>query len=110
MRDNDPDESSKLTLSISSLQPGLAVLVIFISVVAVYLLFATRSELMPIDIPEKVWPVEVVTALRNDVQRQNQLFGERDSRYLMGFRVTNIGLILNVTAPGMRGFVYGSKR
>ena len=51
-------------------------MIIVVAIAANYLLFATRSELAPVENPERVWPVSVVSALHQDVQPEIQLFGE----------------------------------
>lgn len=71
--------SGKLMVPIRSIlsgRPGLAILIIVVAIAANYLLFATRSELAPVENPERVWPVSVVSALHQDVQPEIQLFGE----------------------------------
>jgi len=62
--------------SIVSGRPGLAISILVVAIAANYLLFATRSELAPIENPERVWPISVVSALHQDVQPEIQLFGE----------------------------------
>jgi len=51
-------------------------LIIACTVVIVAILFATAPQLAPVDLPERVWPVEVVTAGQSDEQPMLELYGE----------------------------------
>lgn len=62
--------------SVASKRPVLAIVIVILAVAANYLLFATRSELRPVESLERVWPVNVVAAQYKNVQPDINLFGE----------------------------------
>jgi RND family efflux transporter MFP subunit len=76
MRGRIPEKLTTSIRSITSRRPGLAVLIVVVTIAANYLLFATRSELKPIENPERVWPVNVIPAQYKNVQPGIHLFGE----------------------------------
>ncbi len=76
MRGRIPEKLTASIRSITSRRPGLAVLIVVVTIAANYLLFATRSELKPIENPERVWPVNVMPAQYKNVQPGIHLFGE----------------------------------
>ena len=47
-----------------------------VSILGIYLLMATRSELSPVELSEQTWPVTVIVADHQDVRPQVKLFGE----------------------------------
>jgi RND family efflux transporter MFP subunit len=61
---------------IVSRKGGLPALIIVVAITIGYLLIATRSELKPVEQPERVWPIKAVQAMHRDVQPEIHLFGE----------------------------------
>jgi RND family efflux transporter MFP subunit len=57
-------------------RPGLAIIIVVVTLTANYLLFATESQLEAIERPERSWTVSVVKALHEDLQPEIHLFGE----------------------------------
>jgi RND family efflux transporter MFP subunit len=51
-------------------------LIILIAAAIVFVMMATRPELAAVDLPERVWPVDVVAARAADQQPMLELFGE----------------------------------
>lgn len=54
----------------------LPLLIVLVAAGTIFLLMATRPQLEPVVIEERVWPVEVVAVERGDVQPMLELFGE----------------------------------
>jgi RND family efflux transporter MFP subunit len=81
-------------------------LLIASTIVIVAIMFATRPQLAPVDLPERVWPVEVVTVEQGDEQPVLELFGEVVAGRRSELRALVPGSIVEV-GPGFRegGFV-----
>ncbi len=72
-------------------------LLIALTVVVIVVLMATRPRLAPVQLPERVWPVEVVEVWRQDEQPMLDLFGRvaagrrTELRALVPGRVVEVG-------------------
>ncbi|ARN73955.1 efflux RND transporter periplasmic adaptor subunit [Oceanicoccus sagamiensis] len=66
---------SSLFKNIRQRRGGLPLMIIAVVVVVIYLLIVTRPRLEPMDLPERVWVVEAVTAQHRNIQPQLSLYG-----------------------------------
>jgi len=76
-------------------------LIIVFTVLIVAIMMATRPQLAPVDLPERVWPVEVVTVGLRDEQPVLELFGEVMAGRRSELRALVPGTIVEV-GPGFR--------
>jgi RND family efflux transporter MFP subunit len=85
-------------------------LIIAFTVVIVVIMFATRPQLLPVQLPERVWPIEVVAVELRDEHPVLELFGEVVSGRRSELRALVPGTIVEV-GPGFRegGFVAASE-
>jgi len=81
-------------------------LIIAFTVVIVVIMFATRPQLAPVQLPERVWPIEVVVVEQRDEHPVLELFGEVVAGRRSELRALVPGTIVEV-GPGFRegGFV-----
>ena len=61
---------------LASIRGGLPVLVLVVTVVTIFMLFASRPRLMPVETPERVWPVDAIEVSHQAIQPNLELFGE----------------------------------
>lgn len=57
-------------------QVKIVVSVIVATIAIIFLLMSTRQQLAPVDLPERVWPVDVVEVWQQDEQPALDLFGQ----------------------------------
>ena len=55
---------------------GLPLIVLGVTVVTIFMLFASRPRLMPVETPERIWPVDAVKVTHQAIQPDLELFGE----------------------------------
>lgn len=75
--------------------------IVLVTVVAIALMVVTRPKLKPVDLEERVWPVEVVTVKSSDHQPDLKLFGEVVAGRRSEMRALVPGTIVEV-GPGFR--------
>jgi len=82
---------------IAAKRGGLPLLLILGTVAIIVLLMATRPQLAPVELQERVWPVDTVVAAYSDVQPKMKLFGEvvagrrTELLALVGGRIVEVG-------------------
>ncbi|MGI9309569.1 MAG: efflux RND transporter periplasmic adaptor subunit [Gammaproteobacteria bacterium] len=82
---------------IAATRGALPILLILGTAGIIFLLMATRPELAPVEIQERVWPVDTVTATYSDIQPNMKLFGEvvagrrTELLALVGGRIVEVG-------------------
>jgi RND family efflux transporter MFP subunit len=90
-------------------QLKLVLTIIGVSVAVIVLLMATRPRLAPVQLPERVWPVEVVEVWRQDEQPLLNLFGQvaagrrTELRALVPGRVVEVGSRFDEGARVIKG-------
>jgi RND family efflux transporter MFP subunit len=87
----------------------LVVIIIAAAVAIVFLLMLTRPKLAPVQLPERVWPVDVVEVWQQDEQPSLNLFGQVaagrriELRALVPGRVVEVGVGFNEGARVLEG-------
>jgi multidrug efflux system membrane fusion protein len=75
---------------------GLPAGIIAVTVAVIFILMATRPVLVPVETPERTWPVEVVQVSHQTIQPDLELFGEVVAGRLSELRPLVNGLIIEV--------------
>jgi len=78
-------------------------LIIACTVVIVGIMVVTRPQLAPVDLPERVWPVEVITVELHDEQPMLELFGDVVAGRRSELRALVPGTIVEVGAGFREG-------
>lgn len=81
---------------IANSKGGLPLLIVVLAVAINFSLRATRSELTPVEQPERIWPIEAVPAMHKDVQPEIHLFGEIVAGRRSELRALVSGVIVEV--------------